>query len=136
MPEQFPGISMLADIASFGYCSRTLAGLRDEGRFTPPSLKGSLAFPATAGGVEWGGGAVDPTDQHLCRQQLAGRPDLQAAAARRLRQDQARDAAPSSKNSNGYFAMQGAPYGFTLQTFLNPAGHALLEAPLRHAVVL
>ena len=25
-----------------------------------PSLQGSLAYPSTAGGVEWGGGAVDP----------------------------------------------------------------------------
>src|SRR6202000_1921418 len=60
-PDQFPGISTLADLASGGYCSKTMAGLRYEGRYTPPSLKGTLAFPATAGGVEWGGGAVDPT---------------------------------------------------------------------------
>ena len=35
--------------------------LRYDGRFTPPSLKGSLIYPATVGGVEWGGGAIDPT---------------------------------------------------------------------------
>ena len=60
MPDQFPGISWLADIASGGYCSRTIAGLRYDGRYTPPSLQGTLAYPATAGGVEWGGGALDP----------------------------------------------------------------------------
>ena len=48
---------------SFGYCSRKLKELTYEGRFTPPSLKGSLTYPATIGGVEWGGGAVDPNKQ-------------------------------------------------------------------------
>ena len=39
----------------------TVRSLRDEGRFTPPSLQGSLVYPGTIGGIEWGGGAVDPT---------------------------------------------------------------------------
>ena len=58
-----PVCSELADIASFGYCSRKLKELDYDGRFTPPSLKGSLIYPATIGGVEWGGGAVDPNKQ-------------------------------------------------------------------------
>ena len=49
------------------HASRTL---RYDGRYTPPSVKGSLAYPSTAGGVEWGGGAVDPAQRHLCRQQF------------------------------------------------------------------
>ncbi len=66
VPDQWPGVSTLADIASFGDCSRTAAKLRYDGRFTPPSLKGSLVYPATAGGIEWGGGAVDPaTDTYV-----------------------------------------------------------------------
>lgn len=68
-PDRFPGISWLADAVSGGYCSRTMDQLRYEGRYTPPSLKGTLAFPATAGGVEWGGGAVDPTWQFHPRAQ-------------------------------------------------------------------
>ncbi|HVY75306.1 MAG TPA: PQQ-binding-like beta-propeller repeat protein [Puia sp.] len=34
--------------------------LRYEGLFTPPSVKGSLNFPGTIGGSEWGGAAYDP----------------------------------------------------------------------------
>jgi quinoprotein glucose dehydrogenase len=30
------------------------------GRFTPPSIEGSLAFPSTWGGALWGGASVDP----------------------------------------------------------------------------
>lgn len=33
---------------------------RYEGRFTPPSFKGSVQFPSTAGGMNWGGLSYDP----------------------------------------------------------------------------
>ena len=36
-------------------------GLRYEGLFTPPSLKGTLNLPGTIGGSEWGGAAYDPS---------------------------------------------------------------------------
>ena len=41
-------------------CARKIAALRSEGPYTPPSLKGTILFPFTGGGVNWGGGAVDP----------------------------------------------------------------------------
>ena len=41
-------------------CAKKIAALRSEGLFTPPSLKGSIVFPFTGGGVNWGSGAVDP----------------------------------------------------------------------------
>jgi quinoprotein glucose dehydrogenase len=63
VPDRTPAISPLADLISFGSCSKRLAELRDDGRFTPPSVRGSVAFPGTVGGVEWGGGAVDPRSQ-------------------------------------------------------------------------
>ena len=48
---------------SLGYCSRKFKELRYDGRFTPPSLQGQPDLSRDAGGVEWGGGAVDPTSQ-------------------------------------------------------------------------
>ena len=36
-------------------------GLRYEGLFTPPSIKGTLNLPGTIGGSEWGGAAYDPS---------------------------------------------------------------------------
>lgn len=39
--------------------------LRYEGLFTPPSVRGSLNFPGTIGGSEWGGAAYDPTTHIL-----------------------------------------------------------------------
>ncbi|MES2624684.1 MAG: pyrroloquinoline quinone-dependent dehydrogenase [Pseudomonadota bacterium] len=44
-------------------CRETLAGLRNEGIFTPPSLQGSLVYPSNIGGAHWGGVAIDPVRQ-------------------------------------------------------------------------
>lgn len=41
-------------------CRKEIAGLRNEGIFTPPSLRGSLLIPGDFGGMAWGGAAVDP----------------------------------------------------------------------------
>src|SRR4029077_20692855 len=38
---------------------------RNEGLYTPPSTQGTVIFPFTGGGVNWGGGAFDPVNQIL-----------------------------------------------------------------------
>ncbi len=40
-------------------CRQQIAGLRNEGIFTPPSLEGTLAIPSNIGGAHWGGVAAD-----------------------------------------------------------------------------
>ena len=40
-------------------CRRLISGLRNDGVFTPPSLRGSLMLPSNIGGAHWGGLAVD-----------------------------------------------------------------------------
>lgn len=42
-------------------CRKRLQELRNEGIFTPPSERGSILYPFTAGGANWSGGAFDPT---------------------------------------------------------------------------
>ena len=46
-------------------CEKQLASARNEGLFTPPSTQGTLIFPMTGGGVNWGGAAFDPVNQIL-----------------------------------------------------------------------
>jgi len=41
-------------------CRKRLGALRNEGIFTPPSLKGSLVIPGNVGGMNWSGYAFDP----------------------------------------------------------------------------
>jgi quinoprotein glucose dehydrogenase len=40
-------------------CREALRGLRNEGIFTPPSRRGTLARPSNIGGAHWGGVAAD-----------------------------------------------------------------------------
>jgi quinoprotein glucose dehydrogenase len=46
-------------------CEAQLADGRNEGLYTPPSTQGTLLFPFTGGGVNWGGAAFDPVNQIL-----------------------------------------------------------------------
>ncbi|MGM4891808.1 pyrroloquinoline quinone-dependent dehydrogenase [Tardiphaga sp. 839_C3_N1_4] len=49
-----------------GKCRDELAGGRNEGLYTPPATgAGTLLFPMTGGGVNWGGVAFDPVSQLL-----------------------------------------------------------------------
>ena len=130
VPDTWPGVSTLADVASFGYCSHKAASLRYDGRFTPPSLKGSLTYPATVGGTEWGGGAVDPTtDTYVVNS---------SSVVQIYRLIKRADYAKESDNGKkpGYYAQKGAPYGFHISNFHQPARHAVLESSLRHACLL
>ena len=47
-----------------GQCKESFRALRYEGMFTPPSEQGALVFPSPGGG-NWGGAAVDPTQNLL-----------------------------------------------------------------------
>lgn len=42
------------------WCRIAFRQLRYEGRYTPPSLQGSIQYPGFAGGVNWGSVSVDP----------------------------------------------------------------------------
>ncbi|WP_456748779.1 pyrroloquinoline quinone-dependent dehydrogenase [Bradyrhizobium sp. USDA 4354] len=46
-------------------CERQFAEARNEGLYTPPSVQGTLEFPFTGGGVNWGSAAFDPVNQIL-----------------------------------------------------------------------
>ncbi len=64
-PKPYAKQQMTAeDLADFSPAShdsllQMFKGLRYEGLFTPPSIKGSLNYPGTIGGSEWGGAAYD-----------------------------------------------------------------------------
>ncbi len=42
-----------------------LKTFRNEGLYTPPSVKGSISFPGHNGGANWSMATVDPENQHL-----------------------------------------------------------------------
>jgi quinoprotein glucose dehydrogenase len=47
-------------LADRDFCRKAIAQLRNEGIYTPPSLKGSLMVPGNVGGMTWSGYAFDP----------------------------------------------------------------------------
>ncbi len=97
-------------------CERTLADLRNEGIFTPPSLQGSIQYPGTAGGVDWGGMAWDPERQLL------------VMAQNRIAQVQTvvpREQLPGiteADRPDGLLMQHGTPYYTRTQVFLTPFG--------------
>jgi len=46
-----------------GACRKIVAGARHEGMYTPPSTQGTILYPFTGGGTNWGGLAFDPGRQ-------------------------------------------------------------------------
>jgi quinoprotein glucose dehydrogenase len=58
MPTDGPNFER--DKADADFCRKQMAGLRYDGIYTPPSLRGSLEFPGSIGGVNWGSAAYDP----------------------------------------------------------------------------
>lgn len=46
-------------------CAGRLSKLRNDGIFTPPSVRGTLVHPATGGGANWSGAAFDPVRRLL-----------------------------------------------------------------------
>jgi quinoprotein glucose dehydrogenase len=123
IPDKWPGVFPLADWISLGSCSRQAEKLRYDGRFTPPSLQGTITYPPTTGGTEWGGGAVDPrtgifvvnSSSVVQIYRLIKRKDYQQQA--------------QNGESSGYYPQEGAPYGFQLETFLNWAGMPCWNPP-------
>ncbi len=66
MSQQFStdDVFRLPIIGGLG-CDSRLEKLRNEGLYTPPSTQGTLIYPMTGGGVNWGGAAFDPANQIL-----------------------------------------------------------------------
>ena len=101
-------------------CKQMLAGLRNEGIFTPPSLEGTLAMPSNIGGAHWGGVAADnqsgvvvvPVNRVAAVVQLIPAKGFDLAKAR----------LESSRLGQGYeyTMMEGTPYIMRRRLLLGP----------------
>lgn len=105
--------------ADQAYCQQYLSGLRNEGIFTPPSLKGSLTIPGNVGGMNWSGSAYDPTRGLL----LVNTNNL-PAYVRSVPRDKFDEQADANVEHGEYSDQYGAPYGM-VRTFLFAKAHHL-----------
>jgi quinoprotein glucose dehydrogenase len=107
-----------ANDADRAACRTALAGLRNDGPFTPPSIGGSLVLPSNIGGAHWGGVAFDPS------QQIAVVPTNTVAAVVRLipraQYDSARRGGTGNRISAEFAPQRGTPYGMYRELLLLP----------------
>ncbi|MCJ8140372.1 glucose/quinate/shikimate family membrane-bound PQQ-dependent dehydrogenase [Falsirhodobacter halotolerans] len=92
--------------------------LNYEGRYTPPSLNGSLIYPGNFGVFNWGSIAVDPE-----RQVMFGMPTYLAFTSKLIpRADIPPRGADETASEQGINRNEGAPYGVEMGPFLGPLG--------------
>ncbi|WP_062762376.1 glucose/quinate/shikimate family membrane-bound PQQ-dependent dehydrogenase [Falsirhodobacter sp. alg1] len=92
--------------------------LNYEGRYTPPSLNGSLIYPGNFGVFNWGSIAVDPE-----RQVMFGMPTYLAFTSRLVpRADIPPKDAGATASEQGLNRNDGAPYGVVMGPFLSKLG--------------
>lgn len=128
-----PEIWALADAVGFGQCSALWEDLWYEGMYTPPTTQGegTLTYPDSAGGVQWGGVAFDPESQtaivntsHIVQYlKLYNREDYDKANS-------------GSGNESGFSPQEGAPYGMRLEVARNWLGMPCWEPPFGELVAL
>ena len=124
VPDRWPGVYWLADIASGGWCSSEAKKLRDEGRYTPPSLQGTIVYPPSTGGIEWGGGAVDPrTNTYVVNSSSV------AFIYKLIPRKQYDEATRNGSAPSDWDPQAGSPYGVELKMFANWLGMPCWNPP-------
>ncbi|WP_052444914.1 pyrroloquinoline quinone-dependent dehydrogenase [Chromohalobacter japonicus] len=128
-----PKVWKLADVVGGGECSALWDDLTYEGMYTPPTTKGegALAYPDSAGGVQWGGVAFDPVSQ------TAIVNTSHIVQTIKLYDREAYEKADSgSGNESGFSPQTGAPYGMRLEVARNWLGMPCWEPPFGEVVAL
>ncbi|MBB83180.1 MAG: glucose dehydrogenase [Deltaproteobacteria bacterium] len=99
-------------------CKREIEKYRYDGIYTPPTTTGSIQYPHTSGGMNWGGVAVNPTTGVMIVSQI--HLAIVNFMIPRAEADQL-DAA-SFVYPNEFYAMQGTPYAINRFMLASPAG--------------
>jgi quinoprotein glucose dehydrogenase len=113
-------------------CRRKIESHRSDGVYTPPSLRGSIAYPGFIGGMEWGGVAYDPRTALLVTN-----TNRVATVATLIPRDGAEGADQQSDHGKSSHADQtGTPYAVRREALLSPWGIPCTPPPwgMLHAV--
>lgn len=106
------GVSMFDQLA----CRIRFHQLNYKGRYTPPSLNGSIIYPGNFGTFNWGSVAVDPE-----RQVMFGMPTYLAFTSQLVPRADIPPKGQDEKGSEqGLNRNDGAPYGVFMGPFLGP----------------
>lgn len=106
------GVSLFDQLA----CRIEFHRYKYEGRYTPPSLQGTIVYPGNFGTFNWGSVAVDPE-----RQVMFGMPTYLAFTSRLVPSADIPPRGQDEKGSEqGLNRNDGAPYGVFMGPFLGP----------------
>lgn len=97
-------------------CHDIIASARSEGLYTPPSEQGTIFFPMTGGGVNWGGVTFDPVNQILYANTTRGPHLIKMFPAEKFEELDAKY--PDKEVSQ----QEGAPWGMIRDVVLSPLG--------------
>jgi len=117
-------------------CHAAIDSLRNEGIFTPPSVRGTFVLPSNIGGAHWGGAAVDPV------RQIAVVPVNRIAAVVQLipreRFDHERAMTEDKRLGRDYEynGMWGTPYVMRRRMILSPSGLPCTAPPFGTLVAI
>lgn len=98
------------------HCRRQISSSVADGLYTPPSEQGTILYPFTGGGANWGGAAFDPRRNLLVVNMNNLAHHVQLIPAERF--DEARRQFPNQEVS----PQTGAPYGMKREVLLSPFG--------------
>ena len=97
-------------------CRIQFRQLRYDGRYTPPTLQGSLVYPGNFGTFNWGGVAVDPR-----RQVMFGMPTYLAFVSKLVPKHEI-GGREMNKGEHGLNENKGADYAVEMTPFMSPIG--------------
>lgn len=99
-----------------GACRKLIAKYRAEGLYTPPTLKGTIVYPFTGGGANWGGMAFDQT-RNVAYVNTSNAMHVVSLIPRK--EFAARKAAEPDKEIS---PQSGTPFGMRRDVLLSPLG--------------
>jgi quinoprotein glucose dehydrogenase len=109
-------------------CRARFQELRNDGTFTPPSIRGSLILPSNVGGAHWGGLAFDPTNEVVIvpTNRIAAVITLIPRATYEARQGRA---TVGERIGTEYAMMRGTPFVLKRELFFGPSSAPCTPPP-------
>ena len=117
MPQTFSAADIFGPFPGFGRspCEDLIGSARNDGLYTPPSTRGTVIFPMTGGGVNWGGAAFDPVNQILY-----ANTSYAVHLVKLIPRAEAEDFKPPQGHDFG--PQRGAPFAMTRRVAMSPLG--------------
>lgn len=112
-------------------CWEAQKGLRYEGIFTPPSIKGSISYPGPIGGTDWGGASIDPDKQILILNQTN-----MPVITQLIKKEKSFVEAPVTMEAGGISNLTGAPYAATRKMLSNLVGVPCVGSPAGEIIAI